>query len=215
MQCDLIDPRGRPRTITTSSDNYFHTCPSKISQNNTTSSENSDRYGWECGSGRGDRWWRLSCITLFATKLLLLNYKSNQLSWLQPASFVPESKIGSSAEWLSRACRPPQSQICCLDDQPSSCIEQVFSVRNKLSKFSDPPDPDLIVLKHFDPVMITIFTHVLSSVLTFKIAQKQDIQVRIVITTDGIVGLAERIMDDTLFCFWSDLSVVKRFCLCF
>ena len=86
----FFDPLGRP-TITAGSDRCFHTCCpsvrtnvrphfSKSSKTKQISGENSDRSWGDCGSGRVDHWWHLSCLPSFFCS----SHMPNPLSFLPP-----------------------------------------------------------------------------------------------------------------------------------
>ena len=62
----LFDPRGRP-TVSASSDHCCCTCrPSPLFKTKQISNKNNVRYWRDCGSGRVDHWWQLSCYIFLA-----------------------------------------------------------------------------------------------------------------------------------------------------
>ena len=70
----VIDPRGRPK-VTADSDHCFCTCrpfirPSPLFKTKQMSSENNVHYWRDCGSGRVDHWWHLSCNRYFFANLV-------------------------------------------------------------------------------------------------------------------------------------------------
>ena len=65
-------------------------CPhfSKYRKTNQISSENSDPYWWDCGSGKGGHWWHLSCLKcscfllkLHITLILLDPQTFGEMAW--------------------------------------------------------------------------------------------------------------------------------------
>ena len=61
----IIDPQTRPVVIIILAQISVRSSVrphfSKYRKPKQTSRENNDRYWWDCGSGRGDHWWHMSC----------------------------------------------------------------------------------------------------------------------------------------------------------
>ena len=61
----FIDPRGQP-TVTANSDHYFHTSTfQKLAKQNNFQVRIVIASGRDCGSGRGDHWWHMSCFLYY------------------------------------------------------------------------------------------------------------------------------------------------------
>ena len=82
------DPQSRPVVITifargvcTSVRLSVQPHFSKSSKTKQLSSENSDRYWMDCGCGRGDHWWHLSCRSLPLRRKILRSI-SDHWRWL-------------------------------------------------------------------------------------------------------------------------------------
>ena len=72
--CSLFDPLGRPTDYCP----YVRTSVPTF-QTKQTSGENNYHYWWDCGSGREDHWWHMSCLLCCSCETWRRHYQLHPL----------------------------------------------------------------------------------------------------------------------------------------